>query len=258
MIVAGDMCEVKNISPAMPQGGIRTQQSGNDFRRENIRNFITDELKKYKKVIMVMGNHEHYHFGFDKTLRELRERITQCGLTNVTVLENEYIEYEGVLFLGATMWTDCNKHDPITMQYLKSSMNDYNVITKYYKDKNVYHRLTTDATYQMHHETKRYFQQVLENNTGMPTVVITHHAPSTMSIPPQYKEDFHMNGGFASDLSEFILDHPQIKTWVHGHMHDPVDYMIGTTRILCNPRGYAGYEKRADEFNPSITFEITK
>ena len=57
-----------------------------------------------------------------------------------------------------------------------------------------------------------------------------------------------MNGGYSSDLSEFILDNPQIKLWTHGHTHEDFDYMIGSTRIVCNPRGYDGYEDRADTF----------
>ena len=59
-----------------------------------------------------------------------------------------------------------------------------------------------------------------------------------------------MNGGYSSNLEEFILDRPQIISWHHGHTHDPFNYMIGSTRILCNPRGYFGYEAVADQFKP--------
>jgi hypothetical protein len=31
-------------------------------------------------------------------------------------------------------------------------------------------------------------------------------------------------------------------------MHDEFDYMVGTTRVVCNPRGYHGYEARANNF----------
>jgi hypothetical protein len=65
-----------------------------------------------------------------------------------------------------------------------------------------------------------------------------------------------MNGGYASDLSEFILDNPEIKFWTHGHMHDPSDYMIGDCRVICNPRGYVGYESQANIFDPTVGFEI--
>jgi hypothetical protein len=39
-------------------------------------------------------------------------------------------------------------------------------------------------------------------------------------------------------------------------MHDPCDYKIGDTTILCNPRGYVNYERRADEFDPTVGYEI--
>jgi hypothetical protein len=63
-----------------------------------------------------------------------------------------------------------------------------------------------------------------------------------------------MNGGYASDLSEFVLDHENIKVWVHGHMHDPVDYVIGGTRVVSNPRGYTPWE--GDQFVPGQYVEV--
>jgi hypothetical protein len=79
-------------------------------------------------------------------------------------------------------------------------------------------------------------------------VVVGHHAPSKLSTKPQYQDDVMVNGAYSSDLSEFILDRPMIKVWTHGHTHHTFDYMIGSTRIVCNPRGYHGYEDRADNF----------
>jgi hypothetical protein len=57
-----------------------------------------------------------------------------------------------------------------------------------------------------------------------------------------------MNGAYSSDLDQFILDRPQIKLWTHGHTHEPFDYMIGSTRVVCNPRGYINHEACADNF----------
>jgi len=75
-----------------------------------------------------------------------------------------------------------------------------------------------------------------------------HHSPSKLSTHPKYQNEYLMNGGYSSDLSEFILDHPEIKLWTHGHTHDPFDYMVGETRVVCNPRGYAGWDEQADVF----------
>ena len=64
-----------------------------------------------------------------------------------------------------------------------------------------------------------------------------------------------LNGGYMTELSEFILDNPEIKLWTHGHTHSSHDYQIGNTRIVCNPRGYAGYEAISENYKP-LTIEI--
>ena len=134
-------------------------------------------------------------------------------------------------------------------------MNDYRVIQNFYPEKSLYHKLTPDHTHRVHKDTLEYFKQTLEANADRPFVVITHHGPTHLSINEKFKSDYHMNGGYVSELSSFILDHPNIKTWVHGHVHDPVDYMIGDTRVLCNPRGYVPWEG-GNGFDANFTFEI--
>ena len=79
-------------------------------------------------------------------------------------------------------------------------------------------------------------------------VVVGHHTPSLQSCAEHYRHDTVMNGGYHSSLDEFIMDHPQIVLWTHGHTHENMDYMIGETRVFCNPRGYAGWDKTADTF----------
>jgi hypothetical protein len=59
-----------------------------------------------------------------------------------------------------------------------------------------------------------------------------------------------MNGGYSSSLDEFIVDHPQIKLWTHGHTHELFDYMVGETRVVCNPRGYVGHERGSEALDP--------
>jgi Icc-related predicted phosphoesterase len=79
-------------------------------------------------------------------------------------------------------------------------------------------------------------------------VVVGHHAPSKASTHPRYKTEVVMNGAYSSRLDQFILDNPQIKLWTHGHTHEEFDYTIGSTRVVCNPRGYINHEDRADNF----------
>ena len=111
----------------------------------------------------------------------------------------------------------------------------------------------------MHLESVSYIREKA-NDTNLPVVVLTHHAPSFKSIDPVhvsggiYGTD-DLNGAYASDLSSMILDSPNIKFWVHGHTHHTVDYPIGECRILSNQRGYHS-EACARHFSGTQTFEI--
>ena len=71
-----------------------------------------------------------------------------------------------------------------------------------------------------------------------PVLLVTHHAPCMLSASHRDNDPLS-RFLYASDLSDFILDHPRIKTAIHGHTHKAQSYMMGDVPILCNPRGYA-------------------
>jgi Icc-related predicted phosphoesterase len=108
-------------------------------------------------------------------------------------------------------------------------------------------RWSSEDSVEDHKKMVDYINIVTQDKTKS-YVVVTHHAPSSESVAECYKHDTLMNGAFYSDLSDFILDRPQIKLWTHGHMHNVSDYMMGDTRVVCNPRGYIKYEQRAKDF----------
>jgi hypothetical protein len=91
-----------------------------------------------------------------------------------------------------------------------------------------------------HQEHKNWLRETVPQYEKV--VVVGHMGPTHMSIHERYKHDFHLNGGYCSDLSEFILDNPNIKLWTQGHTHHAFKYKIGETTVACNPRGYEGYE----------------
>lgn len=247
LILAGDICEYRKLVKEFHQTKTADRVPG----VFPCHDFFEFQCAKYDKVFMVLGNHEHYRHRFDKTYNDLKKILP----ANVTLLENQTVEYRGVMFMGATLWTDLNKSDPITVYTVKGSMNDYKVIQNFYSERSLYHMLTPEHTHRVHKQTLEYFKQTLETNADKPFVVITHHGPSYLSINDKFKGDYHMNGGYVSDLSSFILDHPNVKFFCHGHVHDPVDYTIGDTRVLCNPRGYVPWEA-GNGFDPNLYFEL--
>jgi hypothetical protein len=141
---------------------------------------------------------------------------------------------------------------------MKGMMNDFRCVKnsarkRHFNDVNgnLQYRasnFTPEDAVEDHKKMLDYLKVMLEGKHDQKFVVVGHHAPTKLSTHPRYANELIMNGGYSSDLSEFILDHPQIKLWTHGHTHEEFDYLIGTTRIVCNPRGYINYEDRADNF----------
>jgi len=149
------------------------------------------------------------------------------------------------------LWTDFNREDSLCMWHAGQSMNDYQVCRnggRGISGGGYASRLQPEDTLAEHRAMLDYIRITTEGKTDQRFVVVGHHAPSSASVAECYQGDLLMNGNFYTDLSEFILDRPQIRLWVHGHMHNRSDYMIGTTRVVCNPRGYVGYESCADKF----------
>jgi predicted phosphodiesterase len=212
------------------------------------RNFLSRCSFQFPHVIYIAGNHEFYHGRWKASLDHLREECNK--FPNVYFLENDLKVINDITFIGATLWTDCNKGDPLTLHALTDMMNDYRIIRN---DEKGFTKLRPAQSMYRHWQTMSYLKAVLPDLKDKPVVFVGHHAPTYNSIHDRFKNDKLMNGGYASDLSEFILDHPQIKLWTHGHMHDPNDYMVGTTRILCNPRGYLGHDPQASRFKLLFT-----
>lgn len=216
-------------------------------RRQQVALRFRDFLKRvsfqFPHVVYVAGNHEFYHGRWKASLQHLRDECSKYS--NIYFLEDDIKEIDGVSFLGATLWTDCNKGDPLTLHALTDMINDFRIIRN---DERGFTKLRPFHTVERHQKTLSYFRTVLSDRKDSKVVVVGHHCPTKQSTHPKYQSQYLMNGGYSSDLSEFILDHPQIVLWTHGHTHDPFDYMVGSTRVVCNPRGYSGHDEQADLF----------
>ena len=218
--------------------------------------FFEECCSEFANVIYVAGNHEHYHGDYKETIPRIKTHLGY--LRNLHVLDREFVTLGDVTFVGGTLWTDFNNGDSLTLYHIKTMMNDFRIVKNsnrevHFKDEGgKFHtrasKFCPEDAFEEHVKMKEFIRHTIEGQFDEKFVVVGHHAPSKQSTKPRYKDDVLMNGAYSSDLSEFILDHPQIKVWTHGHTHDKFDYMIGSTRILCNPRGYINYEDCADRF----------
>jgi len=247
LILSGDILvaeDLHNHPEVHPNDPVVLHNLG---RRQSTALRFRDFMKRcsfqFPHVVVIAGNHEFYHGNWKASIQYLRDEYSK--FPNIYFLEQELKVIDDVTFIGATLWTDCNKGDPLTLHALGDMMNDFRIIRN---DELGFTKLRPAHTVHRHHRTLGYLKAVLPDLKDKKVVFVGHHAPTLNSIHEKYRNDQLMNGGYASDLSELILDNPQIKLWTHGHMHDPFDYMVGETRVVCNPRGYAGHDSQADVF----------
>lgn len=206
---------------------------------------IFSQIERFKKTIFIMGNHEAYHYNYWAAKDRMFDLCVQYGEDKLVFLEDDFIVIDDVAFIGSTMWTDMGNesHDVILCAQLY--MNDYKLI-KFNKDYSVYsprtHILHPRDTIALHRKSVPFIFDAVKKfrEDGKKTVVMSHMAPSYQSISEAYSGSI-LNGAYASNLDEEIIaGGPNL--WFHGHVHSTFDYMVGDTRVLCNPRGYIGHQ----------------
>jgi predicted phosphodiesterase len=263
LILSGDICVSKDLMDHDANGIVSFGKS------QRYHEFFQNCSEKFPHVLYVAGNHEHYHGDFMHTIPDLKKYLGY--LPNLHILDKETFELDYTVFVGSTLWTDMNKSDPMTLHQISRMMNDFRIIDNSNRVVNYKTFEVTEEGRQIptfrtrpakfcpedaveeHVKCLDYIRHVYDNTPPWKQVVVVgHHTPSHQSCHPMYKDDREMNGGYHSDLSEFILERPGIKLWTHGHTHEVFDYKIGECRVVCNPRGYIGHERCADEFKLKV------
>lgn len=238
LVLAGDICVADDFDSAVTIDELIDESvlvlKGRQISAQRYIRFFKQVSEDFKHVVYVAGNHEFYHGKWVKSLAVLRAMCSRFH--NVHFLERDTVELEGVAFIGGSLWTDCNQGDPLTLHALTGLMTDYDVIRN---DDLGYTKLKPTHTMARHHQTLQYIKHVVGEKRESRCVVVSHHAPCSKSIDTNYSGQYLMNGAYYSELSDFIMDSPQIKLWVHGHIHKAVDYMIGEAKIASCPRGYS-------------------
>lgn len=185
---------------------------------------------RFRDVIFVTGNHEHYNSSF----AEVRETLAGIDLSNLHVLDGSAAIVQGKVFLGGTLWFP---HRGASRE-LREQMNDFWLIKNF--DPAVYDECARVGNF-------------LREAAGRDDIIVTHHLPSERCVDAKYAGS-PLNQFFVCPMDD-LIEQVQPKLWCFGHTHESVDMKIGETRMLCNPFGYVSSSVN-ENFKRNLVVEL--
>lgn len=189
--------------------------------------------RRWPHVVFVPGNHEYYHASPKETIGAIRAAC--AAAPNLVWLDHEVVEVSGVTFGGATLWYS-PPPDPSTKRW----MGDYHAIRNF-----------EPWVYREHQRALAFLSKAKAD------VIVTHHIPTALGVAPEFRSSVMaaMNHYFCHDMTELIRRRGP-KLWIYGHTHRAMDFVLGRTQLVCNPKGYPG-EARTDQFDPSCSVTLS-
>ncbi len=227
LVLAGDLAEYQNLR----SNNFKTLRAAKDL---------------YEHVIYVPGNHEYYGGNYQNVNSFLEE---ECAKIDVKFLRGDVFELGDVVFVGCTLFTNFNDENELTMKAIKQYMADFTYIT-YTEPDGHRHIITPENMLTEHKLSVKYIKQQAERFRDKKIVLVTHHAMSRNSVSPRLYAEYHINGGYYSDLDYLFHDNKNIHVHCHGHMHNYFRYDVANTRVYCNPRGYVKRGETSPNYGP--------
>jgi len=188
------------------------------------KDFFSYVSDNFETTYWLPGNHEYYHFDIAKKSGVLNEKI----LSNVLLVNNTSVLHDNVQLIFSTLWSNLS---PGHQWQIEKSLNDF------YQIKHKDFRFSGDHYNKLHTECLTFIQNELKNPQADKHLVLTHHCPTFLNYPKQYKGDV-LNEAFAVELFD-LIESTKIDYWIYGHHHQNTpEFCIGETRLLTNQLGY--------------------
>ncbi|MBK3398062.1 metallophosphoesterase [Methylobacterium sp. IF7SW-B2] len=224
-------------------------------------------VPRARGTVYVPGNHDFWRTRLPDEIAAAREASIIAGIRMLDC--GQAVSFEGIQFIGATLWTDYRITGNRSMALStagdrQGGMRDHRLIQG--RDARgtpaPFRPLAAEA---LHLQHRGRIERALAEPWDGPRIVVTHHAPHPRSLLHGEVREM-IDAAYASDLTD-ILEGPHAPDlWIHGHIHRSVDYTVGRTRIIANPRGHDTSHRRRDgvwvqelenpAFDPGLILEL--
>ncbi len=205
------------------------------------RQFLEHVSPLFTKIFLIAGNHEFYGSSVEKNIPLIQDIVSK--FPNITFLNNTMEEYEGVCWIGTTLWSAIN--------------NPYYTIndTKQIQD------MTVHVYNELHTEAVDFLKTTLANckRENKKVIVITHHLPISELVMPQFRtEQFRpYNQWFHANLDSLIkMNNTNILAWFYGHTHAESIQTHYNIPFYCFPKGYPHEKTKTLHYNRCMKIDF--
>jgi hypothetical protein len=228
--------------------------------KDEVLAFLTKQLKQFRVVLFVPGNHEAYGATWAATLEVLRsfEKSVQGddSLGEFVLLDRGSFREPGGKFvvLGCSLFSHVPPEKEMSVSF---GINDFFQIHDW--------EITTHN--EAHQKDLSWLNNEVRNLQGsdLQVLIFTHWSPST---DERVSDPKHANSairsGFSTDLSnEICFISKNVRLWAFGHTHYNCDFALARggsntnpIRLVANQRGY--YFSQAEGFDVEKIIDVSK
>ena len=198
---------------------------------DKFNDFFSYVADNFEYTYWLPGNHEYYHFDIATKCGTIDEKIR----SNVSLVNNTSVIHNGATILFSTLWSEISLSN---QRQIERSMNDFHLI--HFNGS----RFTAELYNSLHADCLSFIKQSVDESKGEKLIVFSHHCPTFLNYPAQYKGDV-LNEAFATELYH-LIESSNIAYWGFGHHHCNVsDFQIGSTCLITNQLGYVQRHENA-------------
>jgi hypothetical protein len=223
--------------------------------------FLTRQLRQFRTVMLVLGNHEAYHSSWPETLEILNAFQQESTAPNKDPSLGEFVLLDrGVWHLpnsNNTVVLGCSLFShvpPESEMAVGMGLNDFYQIDGW----------DVAAHNERHKRDLAWLNEQVAGLEGSDAriAIFSHWSPSrdARAADPRHAGS-SISSGFSTDLSgERCFMSGNVKLWAFGHTHYNCDFEadrggdVGSMRIMANQRGY--YFAQSKGFDVGKTVEV--
>lgn len=239
--------DIFEITPRAPYLALLGDIGNAASHKDDYLAFLTRQLRQFRAVLLVPGNHEPYHSSWAEMLAILRafeeEVRGEPSLGEFVLLDRAAFRLPGTdtTVLGCSLFSAI---PPESEMAVSIGLNDFYQIRDW----------DAGAHNEAHRRDLAWLNAQVAALEGCNIMIFSHWSPSVdaRAVDPRHVRN-PIGSAFSTELSgEECFRNGRVRLWAFGHTHYNCDFMVerdeaSPLRLLANQRGY--YFAQAEGFD---------